>query len=111
MQPSTLTNGDEMSTVKRIGKGTVNLGYSLAGNDEYVRAQDAPPPAPVFTAPKTNTAINKQRSVRDTIETLPASSVGDRRGAILAGGDSGLQIDPLGRRGLGGIGRTSLLGR
>lgn len=91
---------------------------AAAGQPFQATAFNAPAPAPVPT-PVAATPTAPQ------IITLPAAAapkkrkieVGDAEAARLAGaagltsGDTGLVLDPLGRRGRGAVGHTTLLGR
>ena len=102
LKPSTLTNGDNMTFVAR------NLGW-LADN---VFGMDRPQ-VPQPTAPNNSSIDFNQPRQRSQNIAAPKTerSRSDSLGAY-GSGQSGLALDPLGRRGGGFIGGgKSLLGR
>lgn len=71
----------------------------------------APTPTPAVVANQPLTIMSSQPRSRESINYTQGRSEAQRAGALLGGGDAGLVLDPLGRRGTGGLGRTTLLGR
>ena len=67
-------------------------------------------PARVVTLPVAPGAVAEEKAKKPIkVDNLDAAK--DAYAAGVVGGDSGILLDPLGRRGRGMVGRTSLLGR
>lgn len=79
------------------------LNKTVPGN--YLHSLANAKPAPITITPSV-AARAKSPIASESIKTMDDSA------ALLAGaGDQALQLDPLGRRGGGGAGRTTILGR
>lgn len=87
-----------------------NLANMAVGNDTRGPAPSAPrATAPLATAPRATAITSATR--REPIQAVkPVNDDGSSAAGLLTG-QTGLILDPLGRRGSGGAGHATLLGR
>lgn len=109
--------------VSNIGPRVTDNLLSRVGSssvDRAIGATPTPPPAPAPSAPVTaaqnslsiaaaEAPLTKAR--RDPIRAAGGQGDAARLASGGGGGDTGLALDPLGRRGRGYIGHATLLGR
>lgn len=106
-----------MSLFKEIADFGRQLGRGARYAYEAVRQGETTPDmpgdrgTPPVVANQPLTIMSSQPRSRESINYTQGRSEAQRAGALLGGGDAGLVLDPLGRRGTGGLGRTTLLGR
>ncbi len=83
-------------------QGAFNTINTLTGNSPSK-------PKSTSVAPSSNTGT--QVAGRESIDAVPLRRDDSAAGAALGGGDTGIVLDPLGRRGAGGVATATLLGR